>query len=294
MSVEAGTVRVFALGPYEGPLRTAILAIKRGERAPLDALGALIAPHVAAPASLVPVPTSRARAARRGFDQAILLAHALQRRVPGLRVAHVLEHRGSAQAGLGRRDRLAVRERFRLARRVEAALPEALRDRDGPFVLVDDVCTTGATLAAAAAVAVLRHAGVAVPYAVVGAYTVPGRGGAARATFPSAARSIFANAILRERSEMKAIWNGTVLAESDQTKVVEGNHYFPPDSIKSDHFKPSDTHTVCSWKGTASYYSVEVDGSRNPDAAWYYPAPKDAAGEIKDYVAFWKGVEVKP
>jgi uncharacterized protein (DUF427 family) len=91
---------------------------------------------------------------------------------------------------------------------------------------------------------------------------------------------------------MKAMWNGAVLAESDRTIVVEGNHYFPPDSIHKKHFKPSATHTECGWKGTASYYTVEVDGRRNPDAAWYYPRPKDAAKQIAGYVAFWKGVTV--
>ncbi len=90
----------------------------------------------------------------------------------------------------------------------------------------------------------------------------------------------------------KAVWNGTVLAESDDTVVVEGNHYFPPESIVREHFSPSDTHTVCPWKGTASYYTVTVNGEENPDAAWYYPSPKDAAAEIADRVAFWKGVEV--
>jgi uncharacterized protein (DUF427 family) len=91
---------------------------------------------------------------------------------------------------------------------------------------------------------------------------------------------------------MKAMWNGAVLAESDKTVVVEGNHYFPPDSIRKEHFKPSDTHTECGWKGTASYYTVEVGGKKNPDAAWYYPQPKDAAKQIAGYVAFWKGVTV--
>jgi uncharacterized protein (DUF427 family) len=91
---------------------------------------------------------------------------------------------------------------------------------------------------------------------------------------------------------MKAIWNGAVLAESDHTVVVEGNHYFPSDSIRKEHFRPSDTHTVCGWKGTASYYAVEVNGERNPDAAWFYPEPKDAARQIAGYVAFWKGVTV--
>ncbi len=91
----------------------------------------------------------------------------------------------------------------------------------------------------------------------------------------------------------KAIWNGTTLAESDQCVVVEGNQYFPPDSVKREYFKSSDTHTTCPWKGLASYYTVEVNGQRNQDAAWYYPAPKDAAKQIKDYVAFWHGVDVE-
>jgi uncharacterized protein (DUF427 family) len=85
-----------------------------------------------------------------------------------------------------------------------------------------------------------------------------------------------------------------VLAESDRTEVVEGNHYFPPDAVKREFFSASGTHTVCPWKGTASYYTVEVSGKQNPDAAWYYPAPKDAAKNIAEYVAFWKGVEVTP
>jgi len=93
---------------------------------------------------------------------------------------------------------------------------------------------------------------------------------------------------------MKATWNGTVIAESDQTEVVEGNHYFPDSAIKREYFTPSATHSVCPWKGTASYYSVVVDGKTNADAAWYYPDPKDAAKQIKDRVAFWKGVEVTP
>lgn len=92
---------------------------------------------------------------------------------------------------------------------------------------------------------------------------------------------------------MKATWNGAVLAESDKTIAIEGNHYFPPDSIRAEHFKPSGTHTVCPWKGTASYYTIEVDGKQNPDAAWYYPEPKDAAREIAACVAFWKGVKVE-
>jgi uncharacterized protein (DUF427 family) len=92
----------------------------------------------------------------------------------------------------------------------------------------------------------------------------------------------------------KAVWNGVVLAESDRTEVVEGNHYFPADSIDRTHFTESSTHSVCAWKGTASYYTVVAGGKENPDAAWYYPAPKDAAKQIKDHVAFWKGVEVTP
>jgi uncharacterized protein (DUF427 family) len=91
---------------------------------------------------------------------------------------------------------------------------------------------------------------------------------------------------------MKAIWNDTVLAESDDTEVVEGNHYFPPESIDKDFFEASDHTSVCPWKGTASYFSLVVDGERNENAAWTYPNPKDAASEIKDHVAFWNGVEV--
>ncbi len=93
---------------------------------------------------------------------------------------------------------------------------------------------------------------------------------------------------------MKAIWKGQVIAESDDTVVVEGNHYFPPDSIEQKHFTPSDKKTVCPWKGEASYYTVEVDGEKNPDAAWYYPKTKPAAAEIEGRVAFWRGVVVEP
>jgi uncharacterized protein (DUF427 family) len=91
---------------------------------------------------------------------------------------------------------------------------------------------------------------------------------------------------------VRATWNGTVLAESDDTVVVEGNHYFPSEAVHSEYFEDSDTTSVCPWKGTASYRTVVVDGERNPDAAWYYPDPKDAAKEITDRVAFWNGVEV--
>ncbi len=92
---------------------------------------------------------------------------------------------------------------------------------------------------------------------------------------------------------MKAIWNGQVIAESSDTVVVEGNHYFPADSIKREYLADSATHTVCGWKGTASYYSLNVDGAANKDAVWYYPEPKAAAAEIKGRVAFWKGVKVE-
>lgn len=91
---------------------------------------------------------------------------------------------------------------------------------------------------------------------------------------------------------MKATWNGKVIAESDETRVIEGNHYFPPQSINKTYFKDSDTHTVCPWKGTASYYNLEVDGQENKDAAWYYPETSELAEAIKGYIAFWKGVEV--
>ncbi|WP_008310882.1 DUF427 domain-containing protein [Leptolyngbya sp. PCC 6406] len=90
----------------------------------------------------------------------------------------------------------------------------------------------------------------------------------------------------------KAVWNGVTVAESDRCEQVEGNYYFPPDAIHSEYFQPSQTHTVCGWKGTASYYTLAVNGETNPDAAWYYPEPKDAAKKIKDYVAFWRGVTV--
>ncbi|GCE45469.1 nucleotidyltransferase-like protein [Thermosporothrix hazakensis] len=93
---------------------------------------------------------------------------------------------------------------------------------------------------------------------------------------------------------MKAYWNGALLAESDQCEVVEGNYYFPPDTVNFAYLKPSDTHTHCPWKGEASYYTVEVAGKQNPDAAWYYPSPKPAASQIAGYIAFWHGVTVEP
>lgn len=92
---------------------------------------------------------------------------------------------------------------------------------------------------------------------------------------------------------MKATWNGKTLAESDETIVIENNHYFPPSSLNSEFFKTSNHQTTCPWKGLASYYTVEVDEEKNQNAAWYYPEPKDATKEIKGYVAFWKGVKVE-
>lgn len=91
---------------------------------------------------------------------------------------------------------------------------------------------------------------------------------------------------------MKAIYNNVVIAESDDTSVVEGNHYFPPDSVKKEYLTASDTHTTCPWKGVASYYNVVVDGSKAEDAAWFYPDPKTLAEGIKGYIAFWHGVSV--
>jgi uncharacterized protein (DUF427 family) len=91
----------------------------------------------------------------------------------------------------------------------------------------------------------------------------------------------------------KATWNGTIIAESNRTEVVEGNHYFPPQSLKQEYFQPSNTHSTCGWKGLCSYYSVVVNGETNKDAAWYYPEPKEAARNITGYVAFWKGVVVE-
>ena len=90
-----------------------------------------------------------------------------------------------------------------------------------------------------------------------------------------------------------ATWHGTVIAESDDIVTVEGNAYFPLAAVRDDVLRPSDTHTVCPWKGTASYFTLEVDGQTNADAAWYYPEPKVAAAEIRDRVAFWRGVEVR-
>ena len=92
---------------------------------------------------------------------------------------------------------------------------------------------------------------------------------------------------------MKAIWNDIVIADSDRTIEIEGNHYFPPNTVDNQYLEESRTHTTCPWKGEASYYHVKVNGKVNLDAAWYYPDPKDAASEIRGYVAFWKGVDIK-
>lgn len=91
---------------------------------------------------------------------------------------------------------------------------------------------------------------------------------------------------------MKAIWNNTIIAESKTTELVEGNHYFPAESVNPSYLKASETHSSCPWKGQASYYSIEVDGKVNQDAAWYYSSPEEAAIHIKDHIAFWKGVEI--
>lgn len=91
----------------------------------------------------------------------------------------------------------------------------------------------------------------------------------------------------------KAIWNGVIIAESNQTEIVEGNHYFPADSIRQEYFQPNASSTICAWKGVASYYDVVVDGKRNVGAAWYYADPKPAARNIKDHIAFWRGVQVE-
>ena len=92
----------------------------------------------------------------------------------------------------------------------------------------------------------------------------------------------------------KAIWNNTVIAESDHCRIVEGNHYFPPDAVKRQHLRASDKHTTCSWKGVASYYDIVVEGETNKDAAWYYPDTKPAADQVRGYIAFWRGVKIEP
>ncbi len=91
---------------------------------------------------------------------------------------------------------------------------------------------------------------------------------------------------------MKAIWNGKIIAQSNETIVIESNHYFPPQSVNNEFLKETETHSSCPWKGEASYYSISVDGKTNTDAAWYYPIPKEAAKNIKNYIAFWRGVQI--
>lgn len=91
---------------------------------------------------------------------------------------------------------------------------------------------------------------------------------------------------------MKAKWNNQIIAESNDTIVVENNHYFPADAVNKNFLSPSSTHTTCPWKGVASYYTLDINGKENPDAAWYYPDPKTAAENIRNYIAFWKGVEI--
>jgi uncharacterized protein (DUF427 family) len=96
----------------------------------------------------------------------------------------------------------------------------------------------------------------------------------------------------KQEKTVKAIWNGKVIAESNETKQLEGNEYFPPEAVKREFLITSSTHTECGWKGTASYYHIDVEGKLNKDAAWYYPETSDAAAFIKNYIAFWKGVEI--
>lgn len=120
-----------------------------------------------------------------------------------------------------------------------------------------------------------------------------GEGGGSRGSGSSLLGWIYTIELQPIGVDVKAIWNGATLAESDNTVVVEDNHYFPADSINAEYFTDSDTHSVCPWKGTASYKTIEVDGEQNADAAWFYPEPKDAAAEIKDRFAFWKGVQVE-
>jgi uncharacterized protein (DUF427 family) len=104
---------------------------------------------------------------------------------------------------------------------------------------------------------------------------------------------VFDHSVTPSDKHVTATWQGAVLAESSRTIVVEGNHYFPPEHIRAEHFRDSSEHSFCPWKGTASYYDVVVDGAVNCGGAWYYPDPMSAAGQIKDYVAFWRGVSVQ-
>lgn len=281
-----GDLRVTALAPYDGLWRRAIVAFKSGERAYADAFAGLLRERRPPEGAIVPVTTTRRRRAARGFDQSTELA----RRYAGADALDILHKGGGpAQRGRGRSQRLALRGRF------VVGAPHAVTGRR--IVLLDDVCTTGATLLDAARA--VHAAGGFVAGALVLAIPVASRPSWAPATLAHPARrnalgAAWYRRVARRGCGMKAVWQGKVVAESDDTVVVENNHYFPEGSIKREFFKGSETHSVCPWKGTASYYTLEVDGQRNPDAAWYYPEPKDAAKEIKDRVAFWKGVEVSP
>lgn len=242
------------MAAYEGRLRRAILAFKDGRRDVGLALGRLLCERLEMPPLVVPVPTTRRRAAERGFDGSELLAAQT-----GSSVWNVLTQiAGDSQRGRSRSERLSARRRFACA-----PLP-AERTR---VVLLDDVATTGTTLEDCAAT--LRDRGAIVEQAIVLARAMPPKG-----------------------DNLKATWNGTVIAESDQTRVVENNHYFPPQSVKREFLTESDTRSVCPWKGTASYYTIVANGAENPDAAWYYAEPKKAAADITGHVAFWKGVQI--
>jgi len=98
--------------------------------------------------------------------------------------------------------------------------------------------------------------------------------------------------LFNQEKKMKAVWNDKVIAESENTIIVEGNHYFPRNAIKDEFFEESETNTYCGWKGSANYFTVSVDGVENPDSAWYYPTTSHAAKEIEGYVAFWRGVDI--
>jgi uncharacterized protein (DUF427 family) len=110
----------------------------------------------------------------------------------------------------------------------------------------------------------------------------------------SSVRRALGGNLAKQGTPVRAVWNDTVIAESDRTVVVEGNHYFPPDAIRREHLEASDHSSVCPWKGVASYSDIVVDGERNAGAAWHYQAPRAAAAQIADHLAFWRGVRVEP